>query len=385
MGESRMAGERQGPGPGRHMVKACIAGLAAAATVFGQALNLTGNLSAHDPVMIKEGNRYYIFHTANGIGVKTSPDMLAWTAAGSVFPSAFPSWFTQYVPAKTDRNLWAPDISFRNGRFWLYYSVSTFGERTSAIGLATRASLASGSWEDRGMVLASPSPAGTFNAIDPNLITDAQGNVWMNWGSWWDGIFISRIDPGTGKLLNDPPGASDVVNIAKRGGGIEGSFIVFARGYYHLFVSFGTCCEGASSTYSMRFGRSTGITGPYADKAGTAMLSGGGTLLSDGSGQPGGHNGVFEENGNYYLVYHAYTPGNTLRLRRLFFDAQGWPTLDPDQAATPIRDENARRPPRGVVRLDPLRPGGIRFFRTGGDVPRDLAGRRTPAGHGTSR
>lgn len=375
-----MPGKRQGPCLEKSAKKACLAGLAAAAAVFGQALNLTGNLGAHDPVMIKEGNRYYIFHTANGIGVKTSPDMLAWTAAGSVFPSTFPSWFTQYVPAKTDRNLWAPDISFRNNRFWLYYSVSTDGQRTSAIGLATRASLASGSWEDKGLVLASPSSAGTFNAIDPNLITDAQGNVWMNWGSWWDGIYISRINPETGKLQNDPPGASNVVNLAKRGGGIEGSFIVYARGYYHLFVSFGTCCQGAGSTYNMRFGRSASITGPYADKAGTAMLSGGGTLLSDGSGQPGGHNAIFEENGNYFLVYHAYTPGNTLRMRRLFFDAQGWPTLDPNQATTGIRQGNTGHPARGSVRLDPLRPSEIRFFRSGRDIPYDPAGRRRPVG-----
>jgi arabinan endo-1,5-alpha-L-arabinosidase len=359
---------------------ACLFGLAAGGIVRGQALTLTGNLGAHDPVMIREGSTYYVFHTGKGIGVKTSADMLSWAAAGSVFPSAFPSWFSQYVPAKTDRNLWAPDISFRNGRFWLYYSVSTDGERTSAIGLATRASLAAGAWEDRGMVLASPSPAGAFNAIDPNLNIDPQGNVWMAWGSWWDGIFLSRIDPETGKLENDPPGASQVANLAKRGGGIEGAFIVFARGYYHLFVSFGSCCQGASSTYNMRFGRSAAITGPYTDMAGTAMLSGGGTLLSDGSGQPGGHNGIFEENGSYYIVYHAYTPGNTLRIRHLFFDAQGWPTLDPKLGSTAIRKESAAGSRRGAVRSDPFHPGEIRFFRPGRDAPYDPAGRQNEAG-----
>ncbi len=366
------------PGLAGSLLKACLAGLAAAGLGFGQALNLTGSLGAHDPVMIKEGSTYYVFHTGTGISVKTSSNMLSWAAAGAVFPSTFPAWFSQYVPAKTDRNLWAPDISFRNGKFWLYYSVSTDGERTSAIGLATRASLAGGAWEDKGLVLASPSPAGTFNAIDPNLITDPQGNVWMSWGSWWDGIFISRIDPETGKLAKDPLAAANVNNLAKRGGGIEGSFIVFARGYYHLFVSFGTCCLGATSTYNMRFGRSASITGPYTDKAGTAMLSGGGTLLSDGSGQPGGHNGIFEEGGNYYLVYHAYTPGNTLRIRHLFFDAQGWPTLDPAQASTPIRNENPSRAARGGVRLNPLRPGEIRFLRPGSEALFDPAGRKTP-------
>lgn len=359
--------------------KACICALAAAGAAMGQALNLTGNLGAHDPVMIKEGNTYYVFHTGNGIGVKTSSNMLAWSGAGSVFPSAFPAWFSQHVPAKssTDRNIWAPDISFRDGKYWLYYSVSTFGSQTSAIGLATRTSLASGSWQDQGMVLASPSSAGNFNAIDPNLITDAEGQVWMNWGSWWNGIFIARINPETGKFLNSPLGASHVTNIARRGGGVEGSFIIRARGYYYLFASYGECCKGASSTYNMRYGRSTSITGPYVDKAGTSMMSGGGTQLSDGSGQPGGHNGVFEENGNYYLVYHAYTPGNTLRIRRFYFDAQNWITLDPNQASVSI-GRKAAGPSRGKVRLNLLRPGEIRFFRPGSDAPIDPAGRRRP-------
>lgn len=356
--------------------KAPLACLFAAGAALGQSLNLTGNLNAHDPVMIKEGNTYYVFHTANGIGVKTSADMLAWSNAGTVFPSTFPAWFSQHVPEKTDRNIWAPDISFRNGKFWLYYSVSTFGSRTSAMGLATRASLSGGAWEDQGMVLASPSPAGTFNAIDPNLITDAEGKVWMNWGSWWDGIFIARIDPESGKLLNDPPGPSHVTNIARRGGGIEGSFIVLARGYYHLFASYGDCCQGASSTYNMRFGRAAAITGPYLDKAGTAMTAGGGTPLPDGSGQPGGHNGVFVENGNHFLVYHAYTPGNTLRIRRLFFDAQGWPTLDPNQAVTDIRKATGGRSSLGEVRQNPLRPGEIRYYRPGNPAAYDPAGRR---------
>jgi hypothetical protein len=114
--------------------------------------------------------------------------------------------------------------------------------------------------------------------------------------------------------------------------------------------------------------------------AGTAMLSGGGTLLSDGSGQPGGHNGIFEENGSYYIVYHAYTPGNTLRIRHLFFDAQGWPTLDPKLGSTAIRKESAAGSRRGAVRSAPFHPGEIRFFRPGRDAPYDPAGRQNEAG-----
>jgi beta-xylosidase len=82
----------------------------------------------------------------------------------------------------------------------------------------------------------------------------------------------------------------------------------------------------------MRYGRSTGVTGPYVDKTGRSLATGGGTLLSDGTGSPGGHNGIFQENGNYYIVYHLYTTsGSNLQIRRLYFDAQNWPTLDSSQ------------------------------------------------------
>jgi arabinan endo-1,5-alpha-L-arabinosidase len=295
-----------------------------------QSLNPTGSIGlAHDPVLIKEADTYYLFHTGNRVQVKTSPNLVNWSNAGSAL-SAVPSWHASAVPDNKSGDLWAPDISHRNGTYWLYYSVSSFGEQVSAIGLATRASLASGSWEDQGMVINSSTFPVSDNAIDPNIIVDTEGKVWMNWGSWWNGIHIVELNPQTGK----PAAGAQPIQIAGRGGkGIEGSFIVHARGYYHLFTSWDRCCAGAASTYNMRYGRSLNVTGPYVDKAGQALTSGGGTLLADGSQHPGGHNSVFEENGNYYLVYHIYTPGINLQIRRLFFDSQGWPTLDASAGA----------------------------------------------------
>lgn len=301
---------------------------------FGQSLNPTGSIAVHDPVMIKEGKTYYLYHSGTLAPTKTSADMVNWSSVGSSLPTPVPAWWSQQVPNREggDR-IWAPDISFRNGIYWLYYALSSPGSQSSAIGLATRTSLASGSWADQGMVITSSSYPVNDNAIDPNIVTDAQGRVWMAWGSWWNGIFIVQLDPATGK----PATGATAINIANRGGpGIEGAFIIYARGYYHLFTSWDICCQAANNTYNMRYGRSAVVTGPYVDKAGAQLTSGGGTLLSDGSGYPGGHNAVFQENGDYYLVYHVYDGRNSpasLQIRRLFFDAQGWPTLDPAAGA----------------------------------------------------
>jgi len=317
-----------------------------------QSLNPSGRINVHDPVLIKAGGTYYLYHTGNRVAVKTSSDMKVWADAGSALP-AVPSWHGATVPGNRAGDLWAPDISFRDGAYWLYYSVSSFGSNTSAIGLATRTSLSTGAWEDKGMVITSTTFPVNDNAIDPNIISDAQGKLWMSWGSFWNGLYMVQLDPGTGK----PAAAAQAIHIAGRGGsGIEAPFIIHARGYYHLFVSWDRCCAGAASTYNMRYGRSANVTGPYLDKAGKPMTEGGGTLLPDGSGFPGGHNAVFEENGSYYLVYHVYTPGNTLQIRRLFFDGQGWPTLDASASSVILRAGNASSPGSSIPAFlyDPL-------------------------------
>ena len=111
-----------------------------------------------------------------------------------------------------------------------------------------------------------------YNAIDPDLVIDANGAPWLSFGSWNSGIKLTRLGSNmkpTGTLFS----------IASRGGGIEAPNIVLRNGYYYLFVSTGTCCQGVNSTYQIRYGRSTSITGPYVDRSGVNMMSGGGTLL----------------------------------------------------------------------------------------------------------
>lgn len=42
---------------------------------------------------------------------------------------------------------------------------------------------------------------------------------------------------------------------------IEEPAIVYRDGYYYLFTSAGSCCKGVDSTYTIRYRRSTDITG----------------------------------------------------------------------------------------------------------------------------
>jgi arabinan endo-1,5-alpha-L-arabinosidase len=287
---------------------------------------LTGAVGAHDPTIIKEGNTWWCFTTGTGLPVKYSADGLNWTQGVQLFSTEL-SWWRTYASQMGHLDVWAPDVHFFAGRFWCYYCVSEFGTNNSAIGLESCSSIALGDWRDDGLVLSSKSGVQTFNALDPDLTIDAAGHPWLVFGSYFDGIHVVQLDPATMK----PTGA--LTSIAVRANGIEGCNIVRAHGYYYLFASIDQCCMGVNSTYKIAFGRSTSITGPYADQGNGAMLSGGGTVL-DSSGPrwkgPGGES--VDQNGNDWIIaFHAYDANNsgapTLQISDLYWDADGWPTF----------------------------------------------------------
>jgi arabinan endo-1,5-alpha-L-arabinosidase len=292
----------------------------------------------HDPCIIKAGNLYHVFSTGSHIWWRTSPDLKEWKLQGSVF-STRPAWTREEIP-RAD-SLWAPDISYYNDKYHLYYSVSTFGSNRSCIGLATNATLDSQSpdyqWVDEGKVIES-NPTDNWNAIDPNLVIDENGQPWLAFGSFWSGIKMRQIDPATGKPSSDN---DELYSLARRdliagtSGAIEAPFIIRREDFYYLFVSFDFCCKGTLSTYNIRVGRAKEVIGPYYDRDGTAMLSGGGTLVLGGDDRwrGPGHNAVLRGADGDKLVYHAYDAKAvgipTLRISPIVWDANGWPTVSP--------------------------------------------------------
>jgi arabinan endo-1,5-alpha-L-arabinosidase len=286
-------------------------------------LSLSGALGCHDPSAIAVDSTYYAFCT--GLSAETSTNLTTWKSAGR--PFAAPAWLSSAIPGVGD--LWAPDISQFGGKFHLYYAGSTFGANKSCIGHATRDSLATGSWSDDGAatICSNVGSSDNWNAIDPNLVTDTDGNLWLTLGSFWSGLKIIQLD-SAGKRVGTTVTA--IANRPNSGGALEAPFMVRRCGYYYLFMSWDKCCNGASSTYNIRVVRGTSVTGPFVDKAGTAALQGGGTLIAEGDASfagPGGQSVMFVGN-QAYLVYHAYAKPSgaiTLRIAELVWDADGWP------------------------------------------------------------
>jgi arabinan endo-1,5-alpha-L-arabinosidase len=307
-------------------------------------LTLTGDIEGvHDPVIMKDGDAWYVFCTGGRPGqgiipIRSSNDLHHWTLAGSVF-DALPEWAAKEIPGA--RGAWAPDISYYNGRFHLYYAVSTFGSRNSAIGLATNRALNPKSpdyhWTDEGLVLRSYQARDDWNAIDPNLFVEDPTHVWLNWGSFWGGIKMRRVDPKTGKLSADD---TTLYALASRpraepiGGSIEAPFLIRHGDYFYLFVSFDRCCRGVNSTYNVVVGRSRTVTGPYLDREGKPMTEGGGTLViaaTTPNWRGPGHEAVLQEKSVDYLLFHAYhgaTGRPFLHISTMQWQ-DGWPRVAP--------------------------------------------------------
>jgi arabinan endo-1,5-alpha-L-arabinosidase len=302
---------------------------------------LTGEIRIHDPSVIQlPGGSFVAFETGNeggaggAVRTKASPDGLRWTSTGTI-GTGMPTWSGKVLGYRP-RNIWAPSVSLHAGSYYLYYSLSSFGKNTSAIGLMTATSIDPAApnkgWVDRGVVLQSV-PSDNFNAIDPFRIDTADGRAFLSFGSFWDGIKLRELDPQSGKLIAaDTP----VVALASRqGAGIEAASIIEHAGKFYLFTSFDQCCKGVQSTYNIRVGRADAVTGPYLDRSGAPLLKGGGSLVLGTTGRfigPGGQEAIHTTQGDM-LAYHYYDGSNggasKLQLSPLIWSADGWPELGP--------------------------------------------------------
>jgi arabinan endo-1,5-alpha-L-arabinosidase len=293
------------------------------------------NLRLHDPsAVLKFKDTYYCFSTGPGVPTYTSKDLLTWERGPRALPDP-PNWIRQTIPANRNGNdFWAPDIIHLGDRFLLYYSVSTFGKNTSAIGLATNTTLDSTDpnykWIDQGVVVRSTAGQDNFNAIDPAPFLDADGRLYLAFGSFWSGIKLVELNPTTGlRLTPDSP-----IHALAQNAQIEGPYLFRHADHYYLMVAWGWCCRGTSSTYIIRVGRADKITGPYLDRTGEDMLQGGGTLLLGTTGPligPGQPSLFTDDHGASNLVFHFYDPTQrgrgTLGIRPLTWDKDNWPTL----------------------------------------------------------
>jgi arabinan endo-1,5-alpha-L-arabinosidase len=270
-----------------------------------------------------------IFHDGSSlhlIPISKSQDLVHWSYAGDVF-STMPAWVA------ADGGLWAPDIQYFNGKYYLYYAVSSSTIPGSAIFVATSNS-PTGPWIATGTPVVAPSA--TRKTIDPAVVTDDNGQRYIFFGTFEGGI-AARMLSADG--LTSLPETETSITALNR---YEAPYVIKHDGYYYLFVSSSDCCRGPLSGYAVFAGRSQNILGPYIDADGASLLDArvGGTpaLAMNGNRFVGpGHNAVLTDaSGQDWMFYHAvdlnkpyFTNGWTRR--PVMLDAidwvNGWPRV----------------------------------------------------------
>ncbi len=319
-----------------------------------------------------------------------------------------------YTDAATIKgNLWAPDIIYNPvmEKWCLYYSMSGDSSNFRSSVFLMTADNITGPYEFDGFVVFSgfaPADKGSgaglddykavtgdtdgselgryvnsgnkwnnnygVSCIDPAVLYDEAGDLWMFYGSWSGGIFLLKLDNETGLRDTSRTYGSDgrpIYDSAKEtalredpylgihvaGGWYvsgEGPYVEYIDGYYYLFLSYGFYSPDGG--YNMRVFRSKDITGDYVDPDGTWAVYDG-YLLNYGSDVSHGlsfmqnykwswwtgpasiaqgHNSVLTDDGNVYLVYHIkYDDGSiqhNVEVHRLVEGKEGgWYLVAPFQ------------------------------------------------------
>ncbi len=298
--------------------------------------NPTYNFDFPDPSIVydERTNQYFVFATHGQI--ISSPDLVTWTKQNYAF-TTLPQWGT------TNAGLWAPHVLRISDQYVMYYSLSTWGDSNPGIGVAT-APRPNGPWIDQGPLFRSLD-IGVNNSIDPVVFIAETGKVFMIWGSM-RGNYIVELTADGLALKDGTPAAASLTKQRVAGydtssdwhvGTYEGSYIHYRNGFYYLFLSTGTCCEGNSSSYRVVVARSAYATGPYIDRNGRSMLSADvGTLILDHSAYfagPGHNSILVDAAGDTWMFYHAYkvanpSLGRVLMMDKLNWGVDGWPYIE---------------------------------------------------------
>ena len=301
-----------------------------AGTVLPEILRLNGAYMAPAscPEIIKYNGVYYNINMTGGMKIKSSKDLITWSNVTTVFNTK-PSWIKAEIGSDS---IWAPGYYMVGGKLRIYYCASSSGSRDSLIGLVDCATPTSG-FVDKGMVIRSYAKGSDnetpYNCIDPNIFVDDDGQTYLVWGSYAEGIYMRRIDANTGKFIE---GDTEMWKLADAPDGMEAPYLVKHGDYYYLFVAMGNMSK--DENYHWAVGRSESLFGPYVDKKGRSMLEGNTFALTEY--KPGvqatAHAQPFlDDDGQWYMVSEMWMDRSDpdkkiqLHISKMVWNEAGWP------------------------------------------------------------
>ena len=293
-----------------------------------------------DPSVVQAPDGAFYAYGTGGT-CRKSYDLVNWEDMGIALQR--PTWNDS---VRTDKNgkqhpirfsLWALDVSRVGKKYLVHYASAYWGNETRT-GLGVAEGTSPTEFTDCGKMFCS-TEIGVQNSIDPCYVKD-KGKKYLIWGSFRR-LYMGRLTKD-GKRIKNPSHLTQVAGTA-----FEGAMVYKRKGYYYLFASVGTCCEGAKSTYHTVVGRSKKLAGPYVDRQGGRMLDNHYETVIKGNDRwkGPGHNSeiITDKEGDTWLLYHAYDAldpekGRVMLLDKLLWDEEGWPYVEGGTPSTTPQD-----------------------------------------------
>ena len=295
-----------------------------------------------DPSIVRVDDDYYVatstFEWYPGVQIHHSRDLANWRLAARPLNRA-----SQLdMRGNPDScGVWAPDLSYADGRFHLVFTdVKRYGQTTvdGASGASMRdfhnycvtADRIDGPWSDPVHLNSS--------GFDPALFHDDDGTSWLV-NMLWDhrpgqrrfaGILVQEIDLATGTLS----GERRLIFEGTALGFTEGPHIYKRDGWYHLLVAEG----GTERSHAVVMARSRSLFGPYEIHPDGPVLTARGTDRTTANGVPTlqrtGHGDLVETpGGDTWMVYLCGRPlplgdrcvmGRETAIQRMVWGDDGW-------------------------------------------------------------
>ncbi len=272
-----------------------------------------------DPTIIRVGDTYYAAGTscdfAPNYPIYESKDLINWARIGAVFNEP-PEWSSD--------DFWAPELFYKDGTFFVYYTTKRKDNRIACIGVATTKDIHKG-FTDHGIII-----EWGEEAIDAFIFQDDDEKLYITWKAYGltQGrdieILASELSPDGLNLMGDHFTLTDFAK-GWQGEGSEGQCIVKRNGMYYLLYSIGGCCDNRCD-YRVKVARSKNLRSgweqlpePILQGSDIWKCTGHGTLVTT------------PDNRDFYL-YHSYNAtdfeyiGRQGMLDEILWDKEtGWP------------------------------------------------------------
>jgi xylan 1,4-beta-xylosidase len=283
-----------------------------------------------DPCIIRHDGWYYVvtstFEWWPGVQINRSRDLVTWEIAGYALTRRS-QLDLRGVP--DSGGVWAPALSFSDGRFWLAYSdVKAFvGPAKDVRNFLVTATAIEGPWSEPVYLNSS--------GFDPSLFHDDDGRKWLVNQLWkpslgpdaFDGIVLQEYSPSQQCLIGEPHKIFQGSSL----GTTEGPHLYRKDGFYYLVTAEG----GTGWTHAVTVARARHLFGPYEISPHHPLLTSAGHPESPL--QKSGHASfVCDENGRWFMAHlcsrvipgtRRCTLGRETAVQPIMWPAGDWPRI----------------------------------------------------------